>query len=477
MKTIKYVLVGALLLGAATPVLAQEDNKAIIEQATSVIKSKPANLKDQVKDFAKKYKKNPEVLTGIGRAFLEQKDTANASFFAEQALTRDNKNAQAWLLKGDIAVSKNNGGAAATAYQNAMYFDPKEPDAYYKYAMVQRGVDPNGAAQVLEDLRQQRPDYPVDQLIGHIFFNAQNYEKAADAFAKVSDVTKMKPEYITEYATATWLLGQREKSIDVCKAGLSTNPRKAAWNRIAFYDYTDLKKTDDALAYADKLFNASDSAHFIAEDYTYYGTALLQAKRWDDAIQSFTKALDLNAGNSKQISIINKNLSDVYMQKGDYDNAVAFLVKSMEGSDKPSMDQLDNLGSLYADIASKKLKENDKAGSDAAFKSADEVYGRMMEAYPNYANYCNYMRGQINANLDPDSKEGLAKPYYEALAKSLESKAEKQNSEISMLKQAYLYLIVYDFNVLQDKAAAKQVAEKLLVIDPENSVAKQVQAM
>ena len=46
-----------------------------------------------------------------------------------------------------------------------------------------------------------------------------------------------------------------------------------------------------------------------------------------------------------------------------------------------------------------------------------------------------------------------------------------------MLKQAYLYLIVYDFNVLQDKVAAKAVAEKLLVIDPENSVAKQVKDM
>ncbi len=477
MKTIKYVLMGALLFGAAAPVMAQEDNKAIIEQAVSVIKSKPANLKDQVKDFAKKYKKNAEVLTGIGKAFLEQKDTTNARFFADQALARDNKYAQAWLLKGDIAVSQNNGGAAATAYQNAMYFDPKEPDGYYKYAMVQRGVDPAGAAQVLEDLRQQRPDYPVDQLIGHIFFNAQNYEKASEAFAKVADVTKMKPEYITEFATATWLLGQREKSIEVCKAGLTVNPRKAAWNRIAFYDYTDLKKTDDALAYADKLFNGSDSAHFIAEDYTYYGTALLQAKRWDDAIQSFDKALELNAGNNKQISIINKNLSDVYLQKGDYDNAVAFLEKSMAGSDKPTMDQLDNLGSLYTEISSKKLKANDKAGSDEAFKNADKVYARMMEAYPNYANYCNYMRGQINANLDPDSKAGLAKPYYEALAKSLEGKAEKQNSEVAMLKQAYLYLIVYDFNVLQDKPAAKEVAKKLLAIDPENSVAKQVEAM
>lgn len=103
----------------------------------------------------------------------------------------------------------------------------------------------------------------------------------------------MKPEYITEYATATWLLGHREQSIEVCKAGLSVNPRKAAWNRIAFYDYTDLKKTDEALAYADKLFNASDSAHFIAEDYTYHGTALLQAKRWDDAIHALRRLWSL----------------------------------------------------------------------------------------------------------------------------------------------------------------------------------------
>ena len=477
MKTIKYVLMGALLLGSAAPVMAQDDNKAVIDQIVSVIKSKPANINDQAKDFAKKYKKNAEVLVAAGRAFLEQKDTVNARIFADQALARDNKNAQAWLLKGDIAVSRNNGGDAAVAYQNAMYFDPKEPDAYYKYAMVQRGVDPSGAAQVLEDLRKQRPDYPVDQLIGHIFFNAQDYQKPADAFAKVSDVTKMKPEYITEFATATWLLGNREKSIEVCKAGLTVNPRKAAWNRIAFYDYTDLKKTDDALTYADKLFNGSDSAHFIAEDYTYYGTALQQAKRWDDAVNAFNKALELNAGNNKQIGIINKNLSDVYLQKGDYANAVAYLEKSMAGSEKPTMDQLDNLGSLYADIASKKLKDNDKAGSDEAFRSADAVYGRMMEAYPNYANYCNYMRGQINANLDPDSKEGLAKPYYEALATSLESKENKQSSEVAMLKQAYLYLIVYDFNVKQDKVSAKAVAEKLLTIDPENSVAKQVQAM
>lgn len=57
MKTIKYVLMGALLFGAAAPGMAQDDNKAVIEQVVSVIKAKPANLSDQVKDFGKKYKK------------------------------------------------------------------------------------------------------------------------------------------------------------------------------------------------------------------------------------------------------------------------------------------------------------------------------------------------------------------------------------------------------------------------------------
>ena len=100
-----------------------------------------------------------------------------------------------------------------------------------------------------------------------------------------------------------------------------------------------------------------------------------------------------------------------------------------------------------------------------------------MELFPNYKNYCNYMRGQINANLDPDSKAGLAKPYYEALSSSLEEKAELSSSEKAMLKQAYLYMLVYDYNVKKNTAGAKVWAKKLLVVDPENETAKQVAAL
>lgn len=475
MKAIKYLLMGMLVFGSAAPAMAQ-DTKAITEQATKVIKTQGSDLKDQVKQWYKEYKKNPEALVAIGQAFLHQKDLDHAEMFADYALKRDGKFAKAFLLKGDIAVSKDDAGAAAENYQQAKYFDPKNPDAYYKYAMILRGRSPEEAVANLEELRTQRPDYPVDALCGRIYYIAQNYEKAESYYDKVADKTKMSDEDITYYAMSTWLLGKREKSIDICKTGLARDPRRSGWNRIAFYNYTDLKKTAEALDYADRLFNKSDSVHFIGEDYIYHGTVLQQAERWDEAIQAFEQAIEFNKGNSKQIAIINKNLSDVYLKKGDSDKAVEYFEKSFD-TNQPTMDNLDNLGTLYATIASQKVQAGDQAGAEEAFKKADNTYARMMEAFPNYNNYGNFMRGQINANLDPDSKQGLAKPFYEALATSLEEKADKNESEISMLKQAYLYLIVYEFNVKQNKESAKAYASKMLAIDPENEVAKQVSNM
>lgn len=477
MKAIKYVLMGALMLGVVAPAMAQLDNKTIIEQGTKIIQAKGADYVNQVKQLYKDNKKNPEVLVALGKAFLNAKDTANASKFADYALQKNGKYAPAFLLKGDIAVAQDDAGAAAENYQQAKYFDPKDPDAYYKYAMILRGRSPEEAVQNLEELRVQRPDYPVDQLCGRIYYIAQKYEKAESYYAKVSDLSKMSEEDITYYAMTEWLLGHREKSIEICKAGLSRDPRRSGWNRIAFYNYTDLKDADNALLYADRLFNKSDSAHFIAEDYVYYGTALQLAKKWDEAITAYNKAKELNKDNAKQNAIIDKNLSDVYLEKGDFDNAVAFFEKSVAGKDTPAMDDYDNLGTLYTEIASKKTESGDIAGATAALKKADEVYGKMMNAYPKYQNWCNYKRAQINANLDPDSKLGLAKPYYEALASSLESKADKSANDNAMLGQAYFYLMVYAYNVKQDKATAKQYAEKLLEIDPSNEVAKQVQAL
>lgn len=193
-------MMSALLVSSA-PAMAQNNNKAIIDNVTKIIASKAPNTEDQVKEIFKANKKNPEVLVGIGQAYLNVKDTANASKYAELALKRDNKYAKAWILKGDISVMKDDGGEAAQNYQNAMYFDPKEPDGYYKYALVQRGVNPQAAVDALEQLRQNRPDFPVDAYSGRIFYNAGKFEDAVKAYAKVSNLTSMEDQDITNFST------------------------------------------------------------------------------------------------------------------------------------------------------------------------------------------------------------------------------------------------------------------------------------
>ena len=63
----------------------------------------------------------------------------------------------------------------------------------------------------------------------------------------------------------------------------------------------------------------------------YYGTALQQAERWDDAIKAYEQAIELSKDNSKQVAIIDKNLSDIYLKKGDFNNAVTYFEKSLAG--------------------------------------------------------------------------------------------------------------------------------------------------
>lgn len=485
MKVYKYLLAGVLLLGSVAPGMAQQtDPKAIGEQATQIIKAKGADFEKQVKQLYKDNKKNPAGLVAIGKAFYNVKDYDHAAQFANYALSASkSKFAPAFLLLGDICVSKDDAGGAAENYQQAKYFDPKNPEGYYKYAMILRGRSPEEAIQNLEDLRKYVPDYPVDALAARIYYTSKDpnrFEKAEEYYNKVKDLSKMDDDDITKYAMTEFLLGKRDRSIEVAKAGLQKDPRRAGWNRLAFWNYVDKKDTQNALDFADRLFNKSDSAHITADDYAYYGTALQQAKEWDKAVTAYDKALEELKGDSGAIvseTVLLKNLSDVYNEKGDFDKSIEYLEKSINSKKEQTPDDYDNLGGLYADIASKKAQEGDKAGSVAAFKKADEVYNQYSQKFPNYENWCNYMRAQINANLDPDSKEGLAKPYYDKLATALEAKADKSNSETQMLKQAYFYLMVYEYNTLHNTAASKQWAEKLLSIDPENEVAKQVQAL
>jgi tetratricopeptide (TPR) repeat protein len=375
------------------------------------------------------------------------------------------------MLLGDISALADDGGGAAAQYEQAIYADPKNPEPYYKYANVYRKISPAGAVAKLNDLRAQRPDLAVDAYAGRIYYMSNEFDKALAAYDK-ADKSKMEERDLSDYAMSAFFKQKYDKALEVAKFGLSKNPRHAAFNRLAFFNSTELKKFDDALMYADALFHKSDSAKFSYYDYTYYGNAYAGAKQPEKAIEMYELALaqeDMD-NKAKRAGVV-KQLSDAYKEKEDYPNAIKHYKDYLSNQDPVTANDMAGLATLHMQHGS---TLQDAEAKKAAFIEADAVYADLANKYENAIEYANFMRARVNAQMDPDSKLGLAKPYYEKLIELIEPRAEKDATERARIIESYRYMIAYNFIVKEDKEQAKMYAEKLIQIDPENEIAKQV---
>ena len=469
MKAIKYLMIGALMTGFSANTMAQTDNSAIINNITSVIKSKPADLKDQVKQVFKKNKKNPEVIVGIARAFYEVKDTASAREYAELALKADKKYAPAYVLLGDIMVLGDEGGKAAEQYQQAIYFAPSEPEAYKKYANIYRKISPTEAVSKLEELRQYRPDLAIDAMKGRIYYSENLFDKAIEEYAK-ADREKMENDDLRDYAMALFFKQKNKESLEIAKYALTKDPRSAAFNRLAMFNSTDLKDYETALAYADALLNKSDSEKLSYFDYTYYGNALMGAKQHDKALEMYQKALTMDIENKDKRAGVIKTISDAYSSLENYPEAIKYYEQYLQEYSTPTATDYAGLAQLYYFQASKMTGDE----MIASLKKSDELYGQLAEKYADAIEFATFWRARVNNAMDNDQQNGYAKPFYEKLIELYSVRTQLTNSDKSRLKESYLYLISYEARIANNMEAAKANAEKLIVIDPENAVAKQV---
>lgn len=475
MKTMKYFLMGVMLLGSSMTVMAQDGTPADVDAVKNLVKNKPADYDKQIKAFVKANKKNAENLVAIGRALYEAEDTASATVFANQALTaKKNNYAPAYVLLGDIAVKKDNGGAAAMNYEQAIWADPKDPEPYRKYAAVYRKIDPEGAVQKLEDLRKERPDYPVDALIGHINYISLRYGKANEAYSKVPMDKLQRMEYI-EYAMANYHGRQYDKALNIVKAGMSKEPLNATMNRIAMLCSNELKQFPEALQYADVLFTKvdKDSVTISDLDYQNYGKAYHGNGQYDEAITKFREALAHPEGDKSLHADLYKSISDSYKSKKDFPNAIEAYQQFLAAKTDADATDWAGLGILQNSYA--RTLEGD--AKMEALAVADKTYADLVTKFADAEEYALWQRGRINAQMDADLSKGLAKPYFERLAELINAHESLDEADKSRLFDAYSYLM--RFNVKnKDNKAALENAKKLQELQPEDAdIQKVVEAL
>lgn len=471
MKAIKYIAMSALLTGFSMAAVAQDGTSADIDAVKNLVKTKPADYAKNIKNYVKANKKNNENLIAIGRVLMEAEDYENARLFCTQALTNSkNTYAPAYVLLGDIAAMKDDGGEAAVNYEQAIYADPKAPEAYRKYATVYRKIDPEGAVQKLEDLRRERPDYPVDALIGHINYLSLRYGKANEAYAKVP-VDQLKRMDFIEYAMSNYHGRQYDKALEIVKSGLAKEPLNATLNRIAMMCSNETKQFPEALKYAETLFTKvdKDSVTISDIDYQNYGKAYFGNDQFEEAIAKFKAALELPTEDKSLHSTLYKSISDSYKGMKDFPKAIESYKQFLEAKEDADATDYAGLGILNNSYA-RTLQGDEKM---AAFAKADEAYANLITKFPDAEEYGLWQRGRINAQMDADLSKGQAKPYFERLAELVKAHENIDDTDKSRLFDAYSYLMRYNVKN-KDNKTAYNYALKLQELQPEDAEIKKV---
>lgn len=471
MKTAKYIIIGAMMTVISAPAMAQDATSAVA-QATEIIKAGAPDAAKQVNAVFKTVKKDAKAIAGIGRAYLDVKDYENAEKYADLAIKANKNCAAGYVLKGDIAVMKDDGGAASSWFENAIMLDPKDPEGYRRYAQINSKADPDGSIAKLEQLRSIDPSYPVDLIAAEIQSKAGNADAAIEYYSKAS-LNSFENWQLTDYSMLLFLKQKYEESLKVSSFGNNKFPRYLSLNRLSLYNLVNLDKNEEAVKYGQRLFNESDDPKYTALDYINYGTALQKLKRNEEAIATFNKVIDDRSIDMDSKVSVYKNLSDVYKSMSDYPNALSYYEKYVKGNQNKMTANIKNgLALLYRQMA---LEEGitDEQKAEAVGK-ADNVFAEIAKEFPAFEQSVTMQRAKLAFVLDPNDKEGKAKPHYDKLIEIINGLDKKDASDLSQLKTAYQYNMVYFIQINQDIPKAKEYASKILEMEPENAMAKQV---
>ena len=462
----KKHLLGILSLMLALSGSAQEsDNpwKKQISEAVPLIKTNPEAAEDAFDTLLKgKNKKNTALLVDIGEAYLGEGDTDTALKYAERAKKVDSQCADAYVLSGDIAMARKDVNLASSEYNQAIYFDENCCEAYLKYADVYQGVNPELSIEMLQRLETKAPDDDrVDKLMAEIYYGMGEYGKAIESYDNYMETGTPEVEDYIRYATLLYLNKEFDESLKLVNEGLAMDADNEVLQRLAMYDHYELGDYDTGMQHATAFFTRSDSAENVYLDHVYYGRLLKQKQQYEDALLQFEEALELDSTKAE----VYQDISTVYEEKQDYPQAITAYQKYMDALEEPEdMGHLFLYGRLnYYAAADSTLKEM----QPEYLAEADTTFARVMEYAPeNYLG--SFWRARTNSLLDPETTEGLAKPYYETALTILE---QKPDASVPLKVECLSYLGYYYF-VKEDYPKSKEYWTKILAIDPENETAK-----
>ena len=423
-------------------------------------------------------KTNPEVYCAIAEGCIDlpKEDTVTALTYLKQGLDLNPKYARLHFVTGKLETSKKNYGAAANAYERAIFFDPKSALAYRNlgtilyYSRSYREALTAFNKSVALDPEQ----ILVYKNLGDLYYTVAKYDEAEHSYQTYMERAEVSNDDRERLAFTLFFNKKYRESETLLEQLQQISHDESLLLRIRGYIAYETADYQKGVEQMTSFFKLHDTRKIIASDYSYYAKLLQKTGNEVLAMDNFRKAIATDPFRTENY----EELAKLAAKNNLHLEAVGCYKKMSDlGADKVVTNFL--IGKEYyfegerrrasvdSMIQLQKNKSNPPSDFTEVKKSmtlfytkADSAFTVVTKLNSDYAGGFIW-KGRIHATLDPDAVTTEAKDAYQN-ALDLMEKADPEKNRKSII-ECYRYLgsyyyLGYDRLYKSDKKAAGEYA-------------------
>lgn len=390
------------------------------------------------------------VLVRIAEAYVTvgSKDTALVFSLFRRAEALDNRNPELYLVRGDYWIyTLNNGSRAAENYKRSQDFSPNSTRARVRLGQLYTRIRSyQDALNYYQEALAIDPSFaPAYLEMGFLYAKMNKQEDSKTYFKKYLELSSSNIAAKRRYANMLIQTEDYKGAIEQINQIMAMDSSSYNdLNRALAYSYFEEKQYQKAKYYMTKFITNAPQDKITSIDYMYSGRILIKNSQDSLGILTLRKAYELDTTNADLLN----EIATLYLKTKKPQEAGDIYKLKIKNTNGGANDYY-KMGRAYFDA--KNWTE-----ADSAFAKVNRMSVDFEPAY--------LFRARVYSNLDPDTKLGSAKPFYEKLIEKASADSVKYSKDIL---EAYNYLGYY-YLVNKQYCESLEYWDRILGIDPAN---------
>lgn len=429
-------------LGESYLMLGKQDSaRFCFEKGREVLPSDPYNqialggflLKEDVKKAeaifkevlsGRLYKKDANVHVAVARAYAQAGNMAKAMEYIENAKKADRKSGLPYLLEGDLLRTQRQLGEAATSYDHAIHFSPRLIGAHVKYASIYMSSNSNRAVSLerLKAIKEFAPDFVgVDCVLGELYEAQGDSKNAVEHYARFINSGYYDVDHLLMYARLLHFDKQYDRMLPIILPVRERNPENLVAKRLHAYALAKIEPGEKSMEAIKHFIETTPEERHIAQDYFCYAEQLVADNQIEAAIPYYGKMVQKDT--TKRM--IWSTMGDLFVKIDRRDSADHYFALYESTLPAPDVQLIFKRGRNLYSYGSRDTMPEMRERREATLRKADSLFVRLSELAPKFVQ-AHLWRARVYSQLDPETSQGLAKPYYE---KVMEAVAESETPD------------------------------------------------